>query len=186
MKNKKRNYVIAVLVVLLLALAVGYAAFSDTLNITGTANAKGTFDMEFTSATIDTATAQGINTVTSTAEVSADKNTVTVNIVDLAYPGAGTNVTVVVHNNGTVPAKLTGLNFTGIDDDDIEVSFPSGLAINEIVQPDATCTITFSVKWKTTSSLTSEKSVNFSATLDYSQDTTEFTGTPNHSDANAL
>ena len=46
MKNKKRNYVIVVLVVLLLALAVGYAAFSDTLTISGTANAKGTFDME--------------------------------------------------------------------------------------------------------------------------------------------
>ena len=59
MKNKKRNYVIVVLVVLLLALAVGYAAFSDTLNITGTANAKGTFNMEFTSAEINTDSAKG-------------------------------------------------------------------------------------------------------------------------------
>lgn len=183
MKNKKRNYVIVVLVVLLLALAVGYAAFSDTLTISGTANAKGTFDMQFTSATIDTATAKGINTTESTATISEDKNTVTVVVKDLAYPGAGTNVTVVAKNAGTVPAKLTGLNFDGIDDADIEVSFPSGFAINEIVEPGDTCTITFSVKWKTTSSLTSDKSVNFSATLNYSQNTTEFTGTPSHTDA---
>ena len=99
MKNKKRNYVIVVLVVLLLALAVGYAAFSDTLTISGTANAKGTFDMEFTSATIDTATAKGINTTESTATISTDKNTVTVVVKDLAYPGAGTNVTAVSYTH---------------------------------------------------------------------------------------
>ena len=47
-----------------------------------------------------------------------------------------------------------------------------------------TCTITFSVKWATTSELTTEKSLNFTAKLDYVQETTEFTGTPAHSDAN--
>lgn len=184
MKNKKRNYVIVVLVVLLLALAVGYAAFSETLNITGTANAKGTFDMEFTSAAIDTATAKGIDTVGSSAVISADKNTVTVVVKDLAYPGAGTNVTVVAKNAGTVPAKLNGLTFTGLDDTDIKVTFPDGLVENEIVQPGGTCTITFSVKWDTKSTLGTEKSINFTAKLDYVQETTEFTGTPAHSDAN--
>lgn len=181
MKSKKRNYVIVALLVLLLALAVGYAAFSDTLNISGTANAKGTFDMEFTSATIDTATAEGIDKTNSTATISTDKNTVTVDVKDLAYPGAGTNVTVVAKNVGTVPAKLNGLNFTGIDDEDIEVTFPSGLATGEKLQPNDTCTITFSVKWKTDSDLKTEKTVNFTATLDYEQDTTEFTGTASHS-----
>ena len=184
MKSKKRNYVIVVLVVLLLALAVGYAAFSDTLNITGTANAKGTFNMEFTSATIDTATAKGIDTAGSSAVISTDKNTVTVVVKDLAYPGAGTNVTVVAKNAGTVPAKLNGLTFEGIDDTDIKVTFPDGLVENEVVQPGGTCTITFSVKWATTSELITEKSLNFTAELDYVQETTEFTGTPAHSDAN--
>lgn len=180
MKNKKRNYVIVVLVVLLLALAVGYAAFSDTLTISGTANAKGTFDMEFTSATIDTATAEGIDKDNSTATISADKNTVTVTVKDLAYPGAGTNVTVVAKNVGTIPAKLKTLNFTGLDDADIEVKFPDGLAVGEKIEPNGTCTITFSVKWKTDSDLKTEKTVNFNATLEYEQDTTEFTGTPSH------
>ena len=186
MKNKKRNYVIVVLVVLLLALEVGYAAFSDTLTISGTANAKGTFDMEFTSATIDTATAKGINTTESTAEISQDKNTVTVVVKDLAYPGAGTNVTVVAKNAGTVPAKLNGLTFTGLNDNaDIKVTFPDGLVENEVVQPGGTCTITFSVKWDKESKLTTEKTIEFTAKLDYVQETEEFTGTPNHSDANA-
>ena len=184
MKSKKRNYVIVVLVVLLLALAVGYAAFSDTLNITGRANAKGTFNMEFTEATIVTDTAKGIDTAGSSAVISPDKNTVTVVVKDLAYPGAGTNVTVVAKNVGTVPAKLNGLTFEGIDDTDIKVTFPDGLVKNEVVQPGGTCTITFSVKWDKESSLTTEKSLNFTAKLDYVQETEEFTGTPAHSDAN--
>ena len=186
MKNKKRNYVIVVLVVLLLALAVGYAAFSDTLNITGTANAKGTFNMEFTSATINTDSAKGINAAGSSATISDDKNTVTVVVKDLAYPGAGTNVTVVAKNAGTVPAKLNGLSFTGLDDTDIKVTFPEGLVANEVVQPGGTCTITFSVKWDKESKLTTEKTIEFTAKLDYVQETEEFTGTPNHSDANTL
>ena len=44
--NSKKNYFIVMLIVLLLALAVGYAAFSDTLTISGTANASGTFDLQ--------------------------------------------------------------------------------------------------------------------------------------------
>lgn len=183
MKNKKRNYAIVVLVILLLALAVGYAAFSDELNITGTANAKGTFDMQFSSATIDTTTAKGIDTAGSSATISTDKNTLTVVVKDLAYPGAGTNVTVVAKNAGTVPAKLNGLTFTGVDDSDIKVTFPEGLAQNEVVQPGGTCTITFSVKWDKNSTLSSEKSLSFTAKLDYVQETTEFTGTPAHADA---
>ncbi len=182
MKNKKRNYVIVVLVVLLLALAVGYAAFSDTLNITGTANAKGTFDMEFTSATIDTATAKGINTTESTATISTDKNTVTVVVKDLAYPGAGTNVTVVAKNAGTVPAKLKNLKITGNDDPDIKVTFPEGPVAGEIVEAGKTCSITFSVKWDENSTV-STKDLSFSAELEYEQSTDAFTGTPAHTDA---
>ena len=178
MKNKKRNYVIVVLVVLLLALAVGYAAFSDTLTISGTANAKGTFDMEFTSATIDTATAKGINTTESTATISTDKNTVTVVVKDLAYPGAGTNVTVVAKNAGTVPAKLKGLKFTGNEDPDIKITFPVG----EVVEAGKTCSITFSVKWDENSTIAT-KDLTFSAELEYEQSTDAFTGTPAHTDA---
>lgn len=182
MKNKKRNYVIVVLVVLLLALAVGYAAFSDTLTISGTANAKGTFDMQFTSATIDTATAKGINTTESSATISTDKNTVTVVVKDLAYPGAGTNVTVVAKNAGTVPAKLKGLKFTGNEDPDIKITFPEGLAVGEVVEAGKTCSITFSVKWDENSTIAT-KDLTFSAELEYEQSTDVFTGTPAHTDA---
>jgi len=47
MKKTKRNNVLIVLVVLLLALAVGYAAFQQVLTISGTATAAGNWDVKF-------------------------------------------------------------------------------------------------------------------------------------------
>ena len=49
--NKKKGIIIGV-VLFVLAVAVGYALFSDTLTINGTATAKGEFDMEISSAQI--------------------------------------------------------------------------------------------------------------------------------------
>ena len=41
MRKTKRNYLIVALIIILLSLTIGYAAFSDVLTISGTANAKG-------------------------------------------------------------------------------------------------------------------------------------------------
>ena len=42
---KKQNIAIIAVVALVLAVAVGYALFSQTINITGTATAQGSFDV---------------------------------------------------------------------------------------------------------------------------------------------
>ena len=46
---KKQNIVIIAVIALVLVLAVGYALFSETLTINGTATASANFDIEFTS-----------------------------------------------------------------------------------------------------------------------------------------
>lgn len=184
MKRTKRNYLIVALIIVLMSLAIGYAAFSDTLTISGTTNAKGTFDMIFQSASMDTANAQGIDKVNSSASIDpTNPNVVNVNVKDLEYPGAGVDVTVVIKNNGTVDAILKDMTFTGVDDTDIEIGLKQGLVLNEIVPSQGTCTVTFYVKWKTNSELKSEKSLDFSATLNYEQYTPEFNGTTSHVDA---
>ena len=181
MKKTKRNYLIVALIIILLSLTIGYAAFSDTLTISGTANAKGTFDMIFASASIDKATAQGIDKDNSSAAPDqSNPNVLNVSIKDLAYPGAGTNVTAVIKNNGTVDAILKSLTPSEIDPD-IEVGYPDGLKVGEIVPSGKTCEITFYVKWKATSQLANEKSVDFSLTLDYEQYTPEFTESTSYS-----
>lgn len=179
MRKTKRNYLIVALIIILLSLTIGYAAFSDVLTISGTANAKGTFDMIFESASIDLDSAQGIDKVNSKATVSSDANSVNVNIVDLAYPGAGTNVTVVIKNNGNVDAELKELILSEVDKD-IEVGYPEGFQVDQVVPAGKTCKLTFYVKWVKTSEVT-EKSVNFSASLKYEQLSTEFTGSADYS-----
>lgn len=190
-KSSKKKYIIVALIVLLLALAVGYAAFTDTLTISGTASAKGTFNLEFTKATLDKS--EGVTVDDTTPEngtyikISDDKDTVNVVVKDLAYPGAGAQFTVVIKNVGTTPAVLKSVTPVGINDDDIKVTFPDGLVAEEKIAAQGECTITFTVEWDKNSTLDTStlgetgKTLDFSLTLEYEQDTTPFNGAASHS-----
>lgn len=152
-KSNKKNYVAIVLIVLLLALAVGYAAFSSQLKITGTATAKaGTWDVKFTSANATKSIVEG--TDTNSATVTDDK-TVTVT-VNLATPGDGSTVTATITNNGSVGAKLTGFNVTGLtkvsetvyQTDAIKVTVPTVKQDGtDVIAAGASKTFTFTVEW---------------------------------------
>lgn len=176
MKKSKKNYILIALIVVLLALAIGYAAFTANLAIDGTANASGTWDVKFVESTVDTS-AHGSATV-------AEGDTLNVN-VNLGFPGDGCTVTANIKNGGTVPAKLTKFELT--DDqgkeyanDDIEVIIPSieddG---TEIIAAGETCPVTFGVKWKTTSTAQTA-TAKFKISFTYEQATDEVTVTPNH------
>ena len=115
-KQTNKKILIIMIIVLLLALAVGYAAFSDVLSISGTANARGTFDLQFENAEV--VQCIGANKENTTIEISSDKNTLTVNAADLSYPGAGVEYSVDIVNVGTIPAEVqsvTPTNITGSD-----------------------------------------------------------------------
>ena len=182
MKKTSKKMLIVAVIVLLLALAIGYAAFSDTLKISGTANAKGTFDLKFIEGTLDSH--KGITADGSGVTISPDFNTATVKTLNLAYPGAGAQYTVKIQNVGTIPAKLKAITPVGLNDSDIKVTFPELTEgeKGEVIQPSGTCTITFTVEWDKTSKLVGEKEVEFSLQLEYEQDTTAFTGAASHSD----
>ncbi|MBO5478399.1 MAG: hypothetical protein J6A04_01575 [Clostridia bacterium] len=184
--NKK--YLILLLIVFLLALAIGYAAFSDILTISGTANANGTFDLEFQNAVVDSAV--GCNTTETKATISADKDTLNVVVKDLAYPGAGAQFTVDIVNVGNIPAKITKLtptNLTGSDS--IKISGLDAITTSHpTIAAGGKCTVTFTVEWdaNSTAELTDEEKsgIAFGLEIEYSQDTTDiFNGTPAHSDS---
>ena len=207
-KNSKR-FTIVLLIVLLLALAVGYAAFSDTLTISGTANAKGNFDLQFVK---DTTTPENgcyvKNAVgcTATVDVVADGDSqandqLTVTVTDLAYPGAGADIQAVIKNVGTVPAKVKAVTLTPASGNNGNAIVVTGLeqvtASHPRIEPNGTCTFDFTVMWKddvfTLDPTKDGENVNntnekFSFTLEiqYEQDTsTNLNVTPAHSDANA-
>lgn len=183
-KTKNKKFLIIVLIVLLLGLAVGYAAFSDTLNITGTANAGGNFDMVFSTATISTS--EGIDTDNSSAVISGDKNTLTVTIKDLSYPGAGAQIDTVIHNAGTIPAKVKSVNTTLPSGQAIKVNGLNAITTaHPVIAAGGDCNLSFTVVWdENVNELSDEEKsgVTFDLTIEYEQATTSFEGTASHND----
>ncbi len=172
MKNKSKVIVVA-LIVLLLALAIGYAAFNQVLNISGSADAEGKFSVVFTNGTV-TSPDHG------DAKVSTDDPTKLNVSVKLTYPGDGCTVTAYIKNGGTVPAKLDGFKLynkgttTSFSNSEIEVLIPDNVS-QEVLQPDESTSFSFTVKWKT-SSIVEKANADFDIELLYSQSTTEFNG----------
>ncbi len=187
-RSKNQNTVIIVLIVLLLLLAVGYAAFSDVLSVSGTANAKGTFNLEFQNAEI--VTAVGVNETGTKAEISEDKNTLNVSVVDLAYPGAGVEFSVDIVNVGSIPAQVnavTPTNITGSEHIKIE-----GLEVittdHPTIEAGGKCNIHFTVEWPVTATDPlgeNGESTSFELEIEYTQGTgKEFEGSAKHEDDN--
>lgn len=186
MKKHKKSYLLIVLVIMLIAIAVGYAAFSQSLKITGTAKAVGEWDVHFETAKINDQSTEDAKVCSAT--VNTDKTEVTVN-VQLSYPGDGHTITTTIKNNGTIPAKLTGFTVKGkdgkaISDDYLEIITPT-LATDgsEKIEANQTCTYAFGVKWKSdapTTSTTINQTVEFTIELNYEQATDEVTVNPSH------
>lgn len=186
MKKHKKSYLLIVLVIMLIAIAVGYAAFSQSLKISGTAKAVGEWDVHFETAEINDQSTDDQKTCTAT--VNTDKTEVTVN-VQLSYPGDGHTITTTIKNNGTIPAKLTGFTVkdkdgNAISNDYLEIITPN-LATDgtEKIEANQTCAYEFGVKWKTdapTTSTTIDQTVEFTIAFNYEQATDEVTVNPSH------
>lgn len=192
MKNSRKSnkkYLIILLIVFILALAIGYAAFTDVLQISGTANANGTFDLEFQNASI--ASTIGCDDVGTTVEISEDKDTLTVNVQDLAYPGAGAQISFDIVNVGSIPARISQVTTNGLEGSDhIKIE---GLDVLEQSHPtiaaNGTCSVSFTVQWdpEATTELTEEEKsgISFSVEVEYTQDTNSSSSIsgPSHSDS---
>lgn len=184
-KTKKKNYAIVVLVVLLIALAVGYAAGQTVLTVNGTAKGNYNWDVKFTAASFKDENGDAVSTDKAEATIStttSDSDTVTANVKNLAYPGDGVVLETTITNSSTVPAKLSDFVITPETDEDLEVTVADGFATGEVIPAGGSCTVQFLVKWKGTSTATTLDKT-FTITFTYDQDTTEFTPTLTHTDA---
>lgn len=178
MKKSKKNYAIIALIVILLALAIGYAAFSTQLTINGTVEGTGTWDVHFKSVKLKQADGQD-----DTTHGTASFNTTTATVdVTLAYPGDAVLLEAIVENSGNVPAKLNEFTVTGADKDLIITETGAPVKDEQLAANGGTCTSQYVIKWATDSTETS-LSKTFTITFDYKQDTTEINITPTHQDA---
>ncbi len=181
MKKSKKNYAIIVLFVLIIAIAVGYAAFQSVLNISGTATGTATWDVHFTSAELVDSSG---NTDTAHGTVSISANGLTVDATDITldYPGDGVKLRTVITNAGSLDAKLSAItvNKTGLANTDINVTEAVPVQ-NEVIHPNGTCTSEYFVQWDPASTKTSTVG-SFSVSFTYDQDTNTINITPSHSD----
>ena len=163
MKLSRQNKIVVGVVALVLVLTVGYALFSQSLNIGGTASADGTFELVFDS--IGTIVEKG--STGAEASNSQDKKTLTITVPNLEYPGAYVQIPAVIKNTGTVDAKLLGITTEGLSNDDMEVTY-TGLEQNDIIKSEATRDIVITIKWKE-ASVTTSSSLSFNIGLNYEQ-----------------
>lgn len=170
--NKDRQYFIVSLFIVVLALAVGYAVFAETINIAGTANTTGTFDIEFSAASATSQYEAG-GLVANTAVISGDKNLLTITVPDLQRPTSWVEYDITVTNVGSIGAELNSVDVTGANDPDIVVTYPTW-STGIVLAPGATETFKIKVEWAdgsyTNGSDTTSQELDFTVALNYTQD----------------
>ena len=106
---KKKNMIIIGVIALILVVAVGYALFSDTLTINGTATAKGDFNLsyacEFVDEDISWGEGQETSASTGTGSCQVEGNEITTTS-KLSKPTDFSIFKVTITNNGSIPAVL--------------------------------------------------------------------------------
>ncbi len=168
---KKQNIVIIGVIAFILAVAVGYALFSETLTVNGTATAKGDFDVEFTE--VGEITKVGYTEQvagTKIAAISSDKNTLTITVNKLDYPGAYVEIPVTITNKGSIDAKLKNISETGLTETNraVKVTY-SGIAASDAkIKQNETQSMTIKVEWDKDIN-TSAEDVTFQVQLNYEQ-----------------
>ena len=125
----KQNKIIVGVVALVLALTIGYAIFSQSLNISGTAKAQGNLDIVFSE--VGEISPHGTNKPTATITENGRK--LELSEITLDYPTAYVDIPVTIVNNGTVDGVLESITVENLETDDIKVSI-NGIENNQIVK----------------------------------------------------
>lgn len=110
-KKNNKKLGLGLLALLLVAVTVGYAALSATLNINGTSTIKGqTWNVHFETVTETAGADLGTATIDKTNDQKVDFT------ANLVKPGDTYTFTVLVKNAGTIDAKVTDLTDTALSD----------------------------------------------------------------------
>ncbi len=142
MEAKNKNALIGGLLAIVFVMAVGYAAFSTTLNIQGTANVTSKWDVHIDSITPGTpvGTAKSVSATVEDGSLNANFTT------ELVSPGDSLTYTVTVKNDGTLAAKLSNLTFTHDENDAILYTY-NGIAKDDVIAAGKTQTFTITVQY---------------------------------------
>ena len=147
-KNHTKQKFIALAVLLILAISIGYAALSTTLTINGTANiASNSWLIYFTNVQVTT----GSVTATTTPTTSGTSTTTLTWAVNLQTPGDFYEYYVDVKNDGTIDAMIGSLSNTSLTTNQAKylaytVTYDDGAAIEQYDKLDAGDMVTLKVR----------------------------------------
>ena len=139
---------IAIAIVLLLAISIGYAALSTTLTINGTANiAANSWLIYFTNVQVKT----GSITATQVPTTSGTSTTTLTWAVNLQTPGDYYEYNVDVKNDGTIDAMIGSLSNTSLNTNQAKylnytVTYSDGATIEQYDKLDSNETVTLKVR----------------------------------------
>ncbi len=140
MEDSHKTSLILILLAVVVVMAVGYAAFAQQLNITGTAEINSTWDVHIEEISVASELNQGKNVSTT---VASDKLSVNFQ-AELVIPSSSVTYNVTVKNGGTINAKLDSLLFDNSQNEAIKYSY-SGIALNDVIESGETQTFTVTV-----------------------------------------
>ncbi len=160
--NKQSKIIIGA-IALFISVAVGYALFSQSLDIKGTASAEGEFDIIFES--VNKISEQGSKNAQ--ANIINEGKELSIEVPNLEYPTAYANINVTIKNNGTMAAKVTGIKVNGLETEDITVTY-SGVDNGDILNIEQQKNMDVKVQWDEDSVSTSANA-EFTITITYEQ-----------------
>ena len=162
---KQKKIIIGVLCLVICIMAVGFAAFSTTLNINGTSSIESNWSVEFTNIQ-ELSKSSG---VTINNNPTASGTTATFD-VSLESPGDSIEYQITVANQGTLDAIIENINASETGSDAIKFEI-SNIRIGDKLAKGAQTT--FNIKISYDSSITSQPSITnnkLTVDIDYVQD----------------
>ena len=163
-KRKKNNVIIGSLLAIVLLMAVGYAAFSSQLKITGTSNIDSTWSVKITSITPTdiVGEAKDKTEVTSYTDTTATFGT------SLKLPNDSITYNIVIENQGSLDAKLDTITKT--DTNNSAISFEtSGVEEGDLLKSGENVTMKVKVTYTPGDSQPTNLESNLKVELNYSQ-----------------
>ena len=161
-----RNKLLVGALVLLGLASVAYAAFAQTLTITGTTTASGNWDVEI----IGISRTGSTGTATDAASTPSYTGTTATFDVDFASPGSSATYDVTIKNLGNITAKVSAIpsvtTINAAEPVDVKYTIVSGPAVNDTLAPAATTTVTVKAEWLSTAT-TNPVTASKTATLAY-------------------
>lgn len=151
MESVSKQIVVSTIVAILV-MGIGFALFSDTITVSGTASTTGSMDIEVSSVSV---ISNGAGTVSESNNdttkdnqwnVSSDKNSVILTVNNLLYPGASAKYTITLKNTGTIDAKLSEIT-SSINASDLNITTENIMKDEVITANGGTKTFTVDVVW---------------------------------------